>query len=239
MRSETSAGRTSGRPRYEGAPARQDGRTGRPSLAPVDGTASTRGRLLDAALAVLARTGLQGLALEDVAREAGMSRQTLYRYFGSRDALVSAVVVREEERFIALIEAAAAAHSDLGAALEAAIGEALRLARAHPLLDRLLASEPEALLPLLLTGAGPVLPAARPVIERLLADRLPENGGPSLHRAADALTRLLISYVANPPDDAPAVVARDLAALLLPGVRSGAPAPSGRVREDRADRTGK
>lgn len=184
----------------------------------VDGPPTTRQRLLDAALDVLARTGLQRLTLEDVAREAGMSRQTLYRYFGNRDALVEAVVVREEERFIAPIAAAAAACTDLRGALEAAIGAALRLARAHPLLDRLVAEEPHALLPLLLTGTGPVLPAARPVIAALLSERLEGVDDAVVGRAADVLTRLLISYVVNPPDEDADALAGGLARLLLGGI---------------------
>lgn len=57
-----------------------------------------RERLLDAAEACLERYGLSKTTVEDVAREAGLSRATVYRQVGSRDALVTLVAVREAER---------------------------------------------------------------------------------------------------------------------------------------------
>ena len=58
---------------------------------------STEQGILDATLDVVSRVGLARLALDDVARQAGVSRQTVYRYFGSRDGLVRAVILREEQ----------------------------------------------------------------------------------------------------------------------------------------------
>jgi AcrR family transcriptional regulator len=181
---------------------------------------STRERILDATLSVMAAQGLARLALEDVARAAGVSRQTVYRWFGSREALITAVILREEEVFIERISAAAGQHVDLRSSLEAAIAAALRTARAHPLLDRLLESEPEALLPVLVTSGGPVLSAARPAFAEVLSQRLPELDQEEVRRIADATTRLLISYVVDPAEDDPGVLAVVLADLLLDGIAS-------------------
>lgn len=180
----------------------------------------TRERILQAALSVMAARGLAKLALEDVARAAGVSRQTVYRYFGSRDALVTAVILREEETFIAAVSAAAEEHADFRDAVEALITAALRVARAHPLLDRLLETEPEALLPFLLSGRAPVLSAARPVIVELLARRRPHLDADEAQHIADATTRLLMSYVVDPPDGDVPRLARSLASLLLDGIPS-------------------
>jgi AcrR family transcriptional regulator len=180
----------------------------------------TSDRILDAANRALVQHGLAKLSLEDVAREAGMSRQTVYRYFGNKDALVTAAVLREEQGFLDKMTAAISAHDDLRPAMEAAIVAGLRAAREHPLLDRLLATEPEALLPFLTTGAGPVLSAARPVIQSLLTERLPHVGDTTLRRAADATTRLFISYAVNPPDDDIEEVAAGLADLVLHGLKT-------------------
>ncbi len=57
-----------------------------------------RERLLDAAEACLKQYGLSKTTIEDVARAAGLSRATVYRVVGSRDALVLAVAAREAER---------------------------------------------------------------------------------------------------------------------------------------------
>ena len=183
-------------------------------------TGATHDRILDAANAALVVHGLHKLSLEDVAREAGMSRQTVYRYFASKDILVTAAILREEQALLAQMARAVEAHADLRPALEAAIVAGLTAARRHPLLDRLLATEPEALLPFLTTGGGPVLSAARPVIEQLLEDRLPHVSAPTLRRVADAATRLFISYAINPPDDEIDEVASGLVDLILHGLKT-------------------
>lgn len=54
-----------------------------------------RERLLDAAGGCLEQFGPQKTSMEDVARAAGMSRATVYRYFENRDALLLGVASRE------------------------------------------------------------------------------------------------------------------------------------------------
>ena len=181
---------------------------------------STHDRILNAAFAAMASHGLAKVSLEDVAREAGMSRQTVYRYFGSKEALVTAAILREEQGFLDRMAEAVESHRDLRPAMEAAIVAGLRAAREHPLLDRLLATEPEALLPFLTTGGGPVLSAARPAIQALLEQRLPHLEATTLRRAADTATRLFISYAINPPDDDIDEVAAGLADLILHGLKT-------------------
>lgn len=181
--------------------------------------AGTRDRLLDAALRVVADRGLARLSLDAVARAAGLSRQTVYRHFGNRDGLVTAVILREEEAFLTAIRAAAARHADPRPSMEAALAAGLRVAREHPLLDRLLRDEPEALLPYLTTSGGPVLSAARPAIEGLLADRMPHLSPVQVQRAAETATRLFISYTIHPSEDPIDEVAAGLAELILDGLK--------------------
>jgi AcrR family transcriptional regulator len=51
--------------------------------------------ILDAAVAEFERHGFRRVALDDVARRAGLSRTTIYRRFAGRDELVAAVIDRE------------------------------------------------------------------------------------------------------------------------------------------------
>jgi len=60
-----------------------------PKIKPV------RERLLDAAEGCLEQFGPQKTSMEDVARAAGMSRATVYRYFENRDALLLGVASRQ------------------------------------------------------------------------------------------------------------------------------------------------
>ena len=54
-----------------------------------------RERLVDAAEGCLEQFGPQKTSMEDVARAAGMSRATVYRYFDNRDALLLGVASRQ------------------------------------------------------------------------------------------------------------------------------------------------
>jgi AcrR family transcriptional regulator len=65
--------------------------------APSD-TAAARERLVDAAETCIDRFGLAKTTLEDVARQAAVSRATIYRYFANRDELVLAVLLRDLDR---------------------------------------------------------------------------------------------------------------------------------------------
>jgi AcrR family transcriptional regulator len=186
-----------------------------PSHGPVGDTAT---RILDATLATMADHGIARLSLEDVARRARLSRQTVYRYFPSKKDLVEAAVLREEQVFIANMVEAAERHRDLEPALRAAIEAAMRTGQAHALLNRLLATEPNSMVALVATDRGPVLSAARQALEEILSGWLPRAPKARLGLAADAVARLLVSYVVNPPDDPPPQVANRLAQLLVQGL---------------------
>ncbi|MGC2192441.1 MAG: helix-turn-helix domain-containing protein [Candidatus Dormiibacterota bacterium] len=56
-------------------------------------------RLLRAAVTVLAKTGWDGLTMEAVADEAGLSRVTAWRLGASRDALISSLLLNLEEDY--------------------------------------------------------------------------------------------------------------------------------------------
>src|SRR3954454_10834681 len=63
-------------------------------------TRSIRDALLDAAYDVVVAGNWQAARMVDVAAAAGVSRQTLYNEFGSKDALAQAIAMREATRFI-------------------------------------------------------------------------------------------------------------------------------------------
>ncbi|MCA1846301.1 MAG: TetR/AcrR family transcriptional regulator [Actinobacteria bacterium] len=56
---------------------------------------NVREEIYGAALASFERAGVRGTLMEDVAREAGVSRPTIYYYFPDKDALVLEVIVRQ------------------------------------------------------------------------------------------------------------------------------------------------
>jgi AcrR family transcriptional regulator len=173
----------------------------------------TPARILDAAFECISRVGLGRTTVEDVARAAGLARQTIYRYFPSKEHLLLALMLREEEKFLDGVRRAFAGGPDLQRALEEGTRFCLRFAREHPLLDRLLETDAETLLPYLTTRGGPVIVRAREVFRSLLARK--SWGRASLvDSAADAVVRVMISYALTPPDRSADMVAGDLARIL-------------------------
>lgn len=98
--------------------------------------------VLDAALVEFDRHGIRRVALEDVARRAGVSRTTIYRKFANKDDLVSAVMDRENARLFADIAAELKnARPQSNYYVEAFTCAILR-SRRHRVLNRMITDEP-------------------------------------------------------------------------------------------------
>ncbi len=67
----------------------------------MPGVDSAAEHILDAAVVEFERHGFRRVALDDVARRAGVSRTTIYRRFANKDELVGAVIERENVRLFA------------------------------------------------------------------------------------------------------------------------------------------
>ena len=179
----------------------------------------TRDRILQAGVEAAAIHGIARLTVGDVAKRAGVSRPTLYKHFRSKEDLVAAAVAREADR---MVEAVVVRDlpTDPRRALESGILAVLRVTREHPLLDRIIRTEPETLLPLILEDGGAVSLRVRSTIEAILVERFEPIDPVVLRRYADLITRLVISYAVNAPDDPPEVVAHIVAAVLVDGALS-------------------
>jgi AcrR family transcriptional regulator len=188
---------------------------------------ATSARILDAALALAAASGLRHLTMDDVARRAGVGRMTVYRRFRDREGLVDALVVRETRRCLAALDAA----SDPGRPIDDQVAEgfvtSLRLATEHPLLARLARVEPEVVLEFLNTGPDGAFGAAVAFLSHRLrqsqdAGVLP--AGLDVGVAAELLVRLAFSFVLVPQSGLPlddedrlrAIARAHLAPLLDP-----------------------
>jgi AcrR family transcriptional regulator len=182
--------------------------------------AEVRDRILGAAIEAASIHGIGRMSVGDVARRAGLSRPTVYKHFPSKQDLLSAAVQHEAQKLLGAVLAAVDEVDDPREALNAGVRTALRLVREHPLLDRVVRTEPERLVPLLTTDDGLVLSVLRPPVEAVVAAKLGLSDPVVARRLADLLTRLLISYALNPPDDPPEVVADVLIGMTFDGVGS-------------------
>lgn len=177
-----------------------------------------RARILDAAFECARQYGLGRTTMGDVAKHARLARQSVYRYFPNKHELFFALVLREEEKLIATVRRAIAPHANLREAIEAAFLASLRALRAHPLLDRVMATEPQELLPYLTIEANPVLELSMRIMEEVLRERAPDVPPRLAHRASETCARVFTSYAITPPADDPAEVAATLAELFTNGL---------------------
>lgn len=186
-------------------------------MSPVTQQDSTRNRILAAAIEAATIHGISRLSVSDVAQRAGLSRPTLYKHFASKDELVNAAVFEEAAKLVAEVVQVTQASLSPREGVEAAVLVALRQTREHPLLDRIVRTEPETLVPLLTSDSGSVMLLVRQTAEAIITNTIPDLPAVRLRRFADIITRLLISYAVSAPDDPPEVVAKAVASILIDG----------------------
>ncbi|GGZ75662.1 TetR/AcrR family transcriptional regulator [Streptomyces echinoruber] len=190
---------------------------------------AARESLLEAACAALARRPWPAVRMVDVAATAGVSRQTLYNEFGSKDGLARALVRREADGFLAGVDRALAGHGDARERLVAVAEWTVSAARDSALVRALLTGCWSERLP---APALTAVPSSSPVPAQRRADGpLPSPGdlvaavrdrsaaalsGPGAGaaetgeaaRSCELVVRLALSCVAAPPDEGVAELVR-------------------------------
>ena len=165
-------------------------------------SAETSERILAAAAQQVEDFGLRRFTIDDVARRLGVSRVTIYRYFPKRDRLVQAVLLRELHRFLEQVGAAVTPWESLEEKLVEGVVFALGYLRRHRLLQRVLRTEPELLLPALTLRAGPVLAAGREFIAGFARDEAQAGGlwleSEEIDAVSELLARAVLSFLLTP-----------------------------------------
>ncbi|MBE8472492.1 TetR/AcrR family transcriptional regulator [Streptomyces sp. 3R004] len=183
---------------------------------------AARESLLDAAYTALARRPWSAVRMVDVAAAAGVSRQTLYNEFGSKDGLARALVRREADGYLAGVERALATHTDPRERLTATAEWTAATARENALVRAMLTGCWSERLPTPTLTAVPsssAVPAQRRAdgplpspgdFVALVRDRaVAVLGGPGaakpdtaeLARSCELAVRLAISCVSAPPGE--------------------------------------
>jgi AcrR family transcriptional regulator len=179
-------------------------------------------RVVAGTLRCIARWGVAKTTLDDIAREAGCSRATIYRAFpGGKGAVMLATGEAEVERLLVDLAIVLDAAESLPDLLVLAMAESIRAIRAHEALQYLMVHEPEHLLVHVSFDAlDPLLALASdfgaPYLERYVDARTAREG-------AEWIARLIVSSVIGPcPIDFgdPDVASEFLATYVLPGLTS-------------------
>ncbi|MEU0999515.1 MULTISPECIES: TetR/AcrR family transcriptional regulator [Streptomyces] len=183
---------------------------------------AARESLLDAAYTALVRRPWSAVRMVDVAAAAGVSRQTLYNEFGSKDGLARALVRREADGYLAGVDRALAAHSDPCDRLTATAEWTASAARGNVLVRAMLTGCWSERLPAPVLTAVPsssAVPAQRRAdgplpspgdFVTLVRDRAvtllagpatPKSDTAELARSCELAVRLALSCVAAPPGE--------------------------------------
>ena len=157
------------------------------------------------------------ITMADVAVAAGVSRQTLYKEFGSRDEFAQAFVIQESERFLDAVEAAVREHlDDPRAAAGAALEVFLRIAGEDPLIRIMLSDDGTGgMLPFVTTRGMPVVEWATERLTAVIQAGWPHASAEKTRLLAESLVRLAISYV-TAPSGSPETTAAQACELLGP-----------------------
>jgi AcrR family transcriptional regulator len=154
-----------------------------------------REHILEGTYACIARHGMAKTTVEDVARQAQVSRATVYRYFpGGRDQLLRDTVNWEAARFFEQLAAATAGAPDFATLLEEALLFAHRAVGEHAVLQKMLQTEPATLLSRLTIGGDRLVRLIKAWLAPHLATaRL--RPGVNADRAGEYLARMMLSFI--------------------------------------------
>lgn len=184
---------------------------------PVAARRLLRDMLLDAARELLSQRHWPDVTMADVARAAGVSRQTLYNELRSRDEFAQAFILREEDRLITAVEGTIRAHLDDPAeALTEAFDVFLTAAAEDPIIRRVLSEDgADGMLPLVTTRGRPVVEGAVERLAEIILSCWPHVQRGDVELLSECLVRLAISYAMLPTGPA-TMTATSIATLLGP-----------------------
>ena len=188
-------------------------------------TVLVRSRLRDSVLdpmrELLTRRDWSSITLAAVAEAAGVSRQTIYNEFGSRQGLAQGYAIRLADR---LVDAVDRAMSNNVGDIHAAFLEGFRSFFSDPAADPLVisllngAAKPD-LLQIITTDSGPIITRSAQRLTSLFMHSWVKVSDDDAGILARAMVRLAISYVSMPPE-ADHDVAADLARLFTPAAQT-------------------
>jgi AcrR family transcriptional regulator len=186
---------------------------------PVAARELLRTMLLDAGRELVAERPFSAVTMAQIARRAGVSRQTLYNEFGSREGFAQALLLREADRFLTEVEGAVNEHrNDPERALAAAFEVFLVAAAEDPIVRSGLREGAEELLALVTARGRPLVEHAVERLAAVISSNWPAAPREDCQLLAECLVRLAISY-ATLPKEPSQIAAKAVARLLGPYIQ--------------------
>ena len=170
-------------------------------MTPSEPEPALRDRVLAAAYECVARFGIAKTTVEDVVKQSGVSRATVYRVFpGGKDELLRAAVSWEMDRFFLRLAEEVVAAPDFASMLERGLAFAHSAVHGHEVLQKVLMTEPERILPLLTTEQDrPLTYITAFLLPYLELERNVGRvrAGVDLEESADFVARMILSLIGS------------------------------------------
>lgn len=183
-----------------------------------------RERLMDAALRCVQRYGIHKTNLNDIARQAGVTRPTVYRYFENRDAILAAALARVGETFADRLFSYTLQFDEPGDQVVEAVLYCLRELPEDPQLSLLLDPDVYSRLSVRVFSTDDTLRMARRILQAALDEHAELLG--EVDEIAEVITRFLLSLITmrGPKERSEAELRTFLQRRLLPAVGLAPPA---------------
>lgn len=182
-------------------------------------------KIIEAARACFSQFGVRKTAMEDIAREAGVSRGTVYRYFPDKETLFQAVSTEETVKFLDQMRHETSRLRSFSAKIERVVLLVDQFLHENPMNSAMARTDPDAFATALTTNARGLLalsvaeiePMARAAVE---AGEL--RAGLDTRRASEWVVRMVFSLVSTPSvtfdRDDPVQVRAFIHDFLVPGL---------------------
>ena len=192
---------------------------------PGTGSTGSGTRILQAAHHCFSHYGFQKTSMEDIAREAGVSRGSVYRHFPDKDSLFRAVSQQQAEAFLDEMQHRTARIADLGGQIDEIARMTLEYLRDDPINAAMARTDPDAFARAITTGGFELLAMATEAVVPLVeaaVERGEVRADLDTRRGAEWITRIVFSLVSTPSvtfdRDDPAQRQAFLRDFLVPGL---------------------
>ena len=186
-------------------------------------------RVLDAAASRFAAQGVSATTMSQLARDAEISREWLYRHYENRNAVLAALALREIQGLLEEVAERAAAADDVVESAVEAFTYVVAFARSHPVLMRVVEDDPGRIIRVAGDRGDTVLEFAVDTVATLLA-AIGDVESAQAHLVGETLCRIALATIIAPGEmadpDVLAVYIRTLTGAILQP--AGVPTSKGR-----------
>ena len=169
-----------------------------------------RADILDAAYRITCERGWSAVTNTSLAQAVGISRQTIYKEFGTRLQVGEAMMLREAERLITDLIEVLEPCEDVTSLIGTTVDYAFTRTASNPLLITILRApqRSDTLLSLVTLHTAPLIAIATRALAAEIERRKPDLDPEDVESTVDALIRLVVSHLLQPSGDQGRTIAR-------------------------------